>query len=237
MAEQSGHRTLGPYTVVIEGSSQVKEGVVSLPHEMIYAIILHNKNTVQVDAVVSIDGECVGTFRLEPKCTRKYTRGANDERTFVFLKETSADAQSAGIEKGHEENGLVSVVFKPECKPQYLDYDGMDERRSRMSGGGASRGGGFRGGSEKQTLSVTAFGGLTRGSSYSSGATGYGSKSNQKFESVPKLKYDVGGIRTITLRIVCQEAPKEKPKYEAVAPRATSVPPRVEDMEAEMFGM
>lgn len=239
MAQMPGHRTLGPYTVVIEGSTQVNEGIVSLPHETPYAIILHNKKSDRVDAVVSIDGEIVGTFQLEGKCTRKYTRGANDEGTFVFLKETSADAQSAGIEKGHSENGLVSVVFKPECQLQYLDYDGTRSRASKGAGGlgGGCGGGASRGGSTEPTYSLSAFGAVAKGSSYSSGATAYGPKSNQKFRDVPKLKYNVDGIRTITIRIVCEEDSKEKPKYEAVSRRATSVPPRVEDMEADMFGM
>lgn len=92
----------------------------------LYVLQLSNQNRVRCNAVVSIDGETIGSFRLSPGQTITVERPADVDRRFKFVAETGAEASRAGVRAGARENGLVKVVFLPELVDD--DDDELSDR-------------------------------------------------------------------------------------------------------------
>src|SRR5947207_11001892 len=88
----------------------------SLPNFSTYKIKLINNRETRSDAVVSVDGENIGTWRVPAFSTVTIQRPANVNRKLVFVKENSYTAKYAGVTRNDTNNGLVTVVFKPELQ-------------------------------------------------------------------------------------------------------------------------
>jgi len=92
----------------------------AMPHETEYKIRLRNDHDINVDAHVWVDGKKAGVWRINPLSEIEIERPSDVARKFVLLKEGSKEALVAGIDSGHNDNGLIRVTFKPEKVPEYL---------------------------------------------------------------------------------------------------------------------
>lgn len=88
----------------------------SLPNLSDYKIKLVNNRETRSDAVVSVDGEKIGTWRVPAFSSITIQRPANVNRKLVFVKEDTYTAKYAGVTRNDPNNGLVTVVFKPEAQ-------------------------------------------------------------------------------------------------------------------------
>src|SRR5437588_410462 len=85
----------------------------AVPHLSEYKIKLSNNRPTRCDAEISIDGDLVGTWRVESFDSITIERPANLNRRFIFVQERSNIAEQVGI-RSSKDNGLITVIFKPE---------------------------------------------------------------------------------------------------------------------------
>lgn len=98
----------------------------SLKHESEYSITMTNSNRTKCDASVFIDGENMGTWRVDPYSSITIDRPVSTARKFTFVKEKSSEAEMGGVSAGKSENGLVKVVFTPEDLQEYIRSTSFD---------------------------------------------------------------------------------------------------------------
>lgn len=103
---------LASYEVLIPEGTE-SEGYVSLRHNSQYTISLRNRADTRCDAIIKIDGEEVGAWRVNPRSQTILERPVYDTGRFTFYEVGSREAEKAGI-LNSEECGLVTVVFLPE---------------------------------------------------------------------------------------------------------------------------
>jgi hypothetical protein len=173
-----------------------------LRHGSIYKLKLSNQRSSKCDAEVWIDGEKIGIWRIEARSQIIVERPAKINRKFVFLKEKSMDAQSAGIGNSAD-NGLIKVIFKPEKYEDHFDwYNGISSRPFNDYNGITSQNYVDQAQINRQSLSYDAVPTEQYGS-YSHGATVLGQKSNQEFLTVqPIPNIDNANITTIMARLL-----------------------------------
>ena len=102
--------------ILSEGRSDVYSGgytYVGLCNQSEYAIALYNEDGVVCDAQISIDGLDVGTWAIDNNFETIIERPANSNRKFTFVKETSNIARRTGVNIGSDDNGIITVTFKP----------------------------------------------------------------------------------------------------------------------------
>ena len=83
-----------------------------LENESEYIVELYNANDVKCDAFLYIDGNHVGTWRVDPHRMIRLARPMNANKKFTFIMENSQAAKSVGLVK-KSDNGLIKVVFTP----------------------------------------------------------------------------------------------------------------------------
>lgn len=88
----------------------------SLPNFSEYKIKLINNREARSDAIVSVDGEVIGTWRVPAFDSILIQRPANVNRKLIFIKEDSYTGKYAGVTRDDPNNGLITVVFKPELE-------------------------------------------------------------------------------------------------------------------------
>jgi hypothetical protein len=212
---------IASFSVLIPEGREHGSGHVELPHGRQYTVRLGNHDHGRrCDAEVTIDGKCVGVFRLGVGETMTLERPADDDGRFTFYRADTAEAAQAGAASvGSADRGLVQVRFRPERPRQYTPPATGVVRPMGM-GGGICRSAGF--GPRGQSV----IGGTTEPDyappQNAAGVTGLSGQSSQRFVTVANLDYDPVGEAVITLRLVAGEAgPRE---LKAVAPRANAVP-------------
>lgn len=207
--------------------------LVPLPHESEYKIVLNNKGQTDCDAILHMDGEIAGEFRVRAGQRFVIERPGrafkgDSKRKFVFLKEKSDEAEDAGVDVGASKNGLIEVTFKPEKKKE-IEELGIS-RGVRVPGQPKNRGGtglfGASRGDSDPTYSAmgTISDCVPKSASYSSGATALGDKSAQRFVAADVLdELDEERVTKIAFRIVCDDSDsqRKKPRYEAIKQRPT----------------
>ena len=99
-------------------------------HGSAYKLKLYNDRGTKCDAEVWIDGEKVGIWRIEAYSSTTIERPAAINRKFVFLRENSSSARSAGIASGSSDNGLIKVIFKPANTDYIWSCDLINPSRS-----------------------------------------------------------------------------------------------------------
>jgi hypothetical protein len=202
----------------------------ALKHKSEYSLKLTNNHNTRCDVDVKIDGEIVGSWRMESFSTIEIERPSHINRKFTFLQENSSDAKNAGIFSGKSKNGLITITFKPEyAPPVIINYNsnnnnnssdfGINEMRSQSASYNlcASDGGCIKNNKYDQYNQLY----FNDSDSYSytikSGATALGDNSDQSFSSTSPLKnYDKSKITTIHLRLVVQDDQVNK-KYISIA--------------------
>ncbi len=86
--------------------------------EVQYKIRLKNNGSVKCDAVITIDGKNMGTFRINSYSEMLLERPSDVERRFTFFVGGSEGSKQGGYKPKDKNNGLVEVRFKPEKKPE-----------------------------------------------------------------------------------------------------------------------
>ena len=77
-----------------------------------YKLKLINDRSTICDVKISIDGEYIGTWRINANSSIILERPLSEERKFTFFAETSKEARNAGIIP-NKDSGLISVTFIP----------------------------------------------------------------------------------------------------------------------------
>lgn len=195
---------VGNFSVLVLPGRERDSGHVVLPHGSVYSLRLGNNfSGRRCDAEVTIDGKPVGTFRLASGEAMTLERPAHDEGRFTFYRADSAEAATAGGGKiSGDARGLVQVVFRPEMRnlSQYVTRGGTAETSLDC----------YKGGEEKTSGGIIRSMGMGQAQNCSAGITGLSEHSNQRFQEVACLNYDVANETTITLRLVAgDEGPRE----------------------------
>lgn len=207
---------------------------IALPNNTEYQIRLTNDNDVRADAYVRVDGQSIGGWVLYPYSSVTIERHGEIARKLTFFSEISSEALESGITPGLDENGLISVTFKPQKKETYMKLPSatlpsrsvsprraMSARPSMQRAASPSR--------ESRAIMATQSVGPAGFSpaAFSSGVTLLGGDSLQRFVTVPPLRedqIDQSNITTITIRMVVEEhATRIPPRIDY--PRITSVEP------------
>ncbi|WP_052574059.1 hypothetical protein [Haloferula sp. BvORR071] len=120
---ETGELTRGPergnimrhrdYAVVIPEGEEAEEGYVRMEHGTPYSIRLENRSSRRCNARIAIDGNPVGTFRIDQRSSIVLERPSHDTGRFTFFKVWAKEAGEAGIVE-NESTGLISVTFIPE---------------------------------------------------------------------------------------------------------------------------
>lgn len=197
----------------------------SLPHLSEYKIKLTNNRPTKCDAEVFIDGYSVGKWRIESFSSIILERPVNLNRKFIFVGERSNIAQEVGIQKYDQNNGLVSVIFKPEIIMSSYSVEQAYISRPTFScnEGNANY-------SNQSYLDSSSIGQIENNISFSSGATALGEGTYQYFNTtIPLANIDNNNITTINLRLVIARDPYYVSIKNVMRDNINSIPPRVED--------
>ena len=228
------------YSVRISPGQEKQDGYVEMQHGQQYTIYMHNYHDTRCDAEVVVDGKNIGTFRIDAQSSIHLERPEDDEGRFTFYKEGTSEARCAQIVSWKSDNGLVSVMFKPEKKQQQVkivEHHHYYDRYlwpiyppyyppyfwSNTSTAGPLT---FSHSTGKTLSSNFVGASMSDVPMASPGATGLSGHSDQSFYHVSGLDYDEGRVITINMRLVCVESVR----YDEPRPlrgRATPVPPRI----------
>lgn len=118
---------LNNFSLRIIGGSEIPGGYVELEHDKTYSIQLRNDHDVDGDASISIDGNYIGTWRINSKSSVKIERPANEKRKFTFYRLDSKESKKAGLSKSNENVGLISVLFTVEMKQPEINIKPLIE--------------------------------------------------------------------------------------------------------------
>lgn len=219
------------FTIKIEGSTFgneyhkfTKDGhtYYALPHNSSYKVRMTNNTDRRANATLKIDGENMGTWRLDAYSDVTVERPSHNNRKFTFVRETSWQAKMGGVAKGVSENGLVEVTFIPEIKSSFFDdsdsimFDaaprfnsgrafGRSFAESDMMSNGLS---GLRQQSYSSTnqmnesLSFNSMNRASANSSYAVGGTVLGGNSSQRFSTASHITEDHSRKQTKCVRLV-----------------------------------
>jgi hypothetical protein len=188
----------------------------SLPNFSTYQIKLINNKGSRCDAIVSIDGENIGTWRIPSFSAITIQRPANINRKFVFVKEKSYTAKYTDIEANDPNNGLITVIFKPEaehlCPYQVPDYIRTPTFYEKWNYGSDDIYDSIRQPAKEDdtSLYLNSSGiqnremGINKSNSgYHNGATILGAGTDQNFNISSRIyKYDYSNITTINIRLI-----------------------------------
>lgn len=86
---------------------------VMMPNRTRYKLRLENSTNMKTDALILLDGERIGVWRIDPNSTIFIDRPANNNKKFIFVKELHPDLKL----NPHKESmytGLLKVIFYPE---------------------------------------------------------------------------------------------------------------------------
>jgi hypothetical protein len=114
-----------------KASSFRKDGHVyyRLRHGDEYKIRMMNNTGEHVNAMIKIDSDTMGKWRIAPYQSVTIERPAHNSRKFTFVKEASDAAREGGVRQGSESsaNGLVEVTFIPmvDKRPDSMRFTGF----------------------------------------------------------------------------------------------------------------
>jgi hypothetical protein len=186
---------------------------VALTSGSIYAIELHNHHHTRCDAEVYVDGKHIGGWIVRAHDTIRIERPENAKRKFTFFDEKSYISKSTGSVVGGDNNGLISVIFKPE---KYRSYEPLYSAKSLQTQAPKK--------ALQSGLSESFLTSSNQKEKFSSGITVLGDISYQDFSSAKELKesqIDWSLATEVSLRLVADT----ENKYIAIA---HSYPPRLD---------
>jgi hypothetical protein len=201
---------INQFSLNIPEGKENADGYVSLHNGQCYKIRMRNDRSVECDAIVKVDGQNVGTWRINPRSAIEIDRPADKARLFTFYILGTVESEAAMLDLVHkDELGLISVEFKPAKKIEptvTFRHDCNITQNSSAKSFGVS------------------FGEPAKRSGISAGGTGLSGTSSQKFGIAKPIEYDEANVFTINLRLIALE---ELPLIEPLSPRSTPVPPPV----------
>jgi hypothetical protein len=238
-----------PNGIPLEAASQLhwaKKRVIDganyflMRHNSTYKLNLTNDRSTKCDAEVWIDGEKVGVWRIEAYGSTIIERPATINRKFVFLRENSSRAHSAGIQSGRSDNGLIKVVFKParsdfltrpwesrEWNDRGCFTDFLNPSQQEFYGAAFSDRMLYNNNTNQQNYAQNAnvnyqfaaplqscLSGCSPAYSqtYSHGATALGQRSNQDFDTTAPIRdVDTANVTTIMARLLVDNDLESKP--------------------------
>lgn len=186
--------------------SITSEGFAVMSHNETYKIKLGNNNFSRCDAVVTIDGSQVGTWRLQPKSSITIERPADIDKNFTFFKVGTSEGNSAGLKLNDRDNGLVQVEFIPETIYKHSDF--VLESATMNC----------------KTADLNNIMPQASCRSYGQGGTGLQGKSDQQFGTARKIDRDYNRSTTISVRLV-SSTPNDDPMKITPLKRKTRIPP------------
>lgn len=103
------------FSLLVVGGREISSGHVLMQHGSQYTLRLGNHGHRRCDAVVSIDGKDIGTYRI---CRDRFIvleRSQTDNGRFTFFSVNSAEASdSLAYMIPTDDRGLIQVRFRPE---------------------------------------------------------------------------------------------------------------------------
>lgn len=211
---------IGAFMLEIPEGKETDGGYVVLSHGQHYSLRVRSDWEGDSDVEISIDGDSVGGWRLEPGITYRIERSVNDPGKFTFYVAETGEAKMAGIVK-NDSTGLISARFLPEKvapKPtiRFMPGDNtLNAAAPTPDDSGLGLGAAMPGFSSHVKLPSPPSGALA-------GGTGLSGFSEQTFgEAARVIKHDLEAAVTINLRLIAiSTAPR--PLH-----RANPVPPPV----------
>jgi hypothetical protein len=212
---------------VLEGREQ-PGGYVEMAHGQRYRLQLRNNRSVRCDARVEIDGQPVGTWRIDAHSTITLERPAQDDGYFTFYELGTPEAKSAQI-ADDANTGLIAVTFTPEmvCAIAW-QWTGVTPREypapkvtfdDSHTAGRITLGGGTVMSNTQSACNLSSV-----QCSYTAGGTGLEGHSGQTFGRAGAITYDYSQQTVIHLRLV-GGGKAEGPR--PLTQRSTPIPPRI----------
>jgi hypothetical protein len=199
---------LGSFGLTIPEGHERTDGYVVMQHAQQYCIKVTNKGYLQCDAVVSLDGDEVGTYRLSPGQEWAIEHPTDSQQRFTFYASGTAEASAVGeAVLSKQEKGLVQVTFYPEQEfemPKTLGGEPL----------GATRGGITRGAPKGLSMGLGA------------GVSGLSGHSSAQYGKANRIIRDEDAAVTITLRLVTEDNTPKPPSMRKQR-MANVVPPAV----------
>jgi len=86
-----------------------------LKHNDEYQVRMYNNTSEYVNALLKIDSDTMGKWRIAPYSSVMIERPSHNSRKFTFVEEASDEAREGGVRQGSKSgsNGLVEVTFIP----------------------------------------------------------------------------------------------------------------------------
>jgi len=231
---------LNLFSVRVIGGKEQSGGYVEVAHGKQYSLSLRNSRNVRCDARVEIDGQDVGTWRIDSHSTIKLERPAHDTGRFTFYELGTSEAEQAGLAEGDPNLGLVKVTFTPERVARPLRTPGLVSGSIHVRDTGTWPMGDWFYTSntaqmEPEDLTNSAFPDIPMAAcagaegvstySLSAGGTGLSGESGQRFYNVASLDYDYAQQTVIHLRLVHRD--EERAVVRPLTSYSTQVPPAV----------
>lgn len=213
---------------------------IALKNGSSYKVQLRNDRSTRCDALLSIDGEVMGKWRIPAYGKITLERPTKKNKKFTFVEEGTIDAVMGGIESGGQSNGLVTVTFFPETKrydAEVLSYNGGRKESYRMTRSkelsrGMPRGAfsanstktntNVNGNSNLQAMAFSSFApdsslgstsgsGLNGSNGYASGGTVLKGKSDQVFRDTSAIyNIDRRNVTKLAVRLVVSKKKKKQ---------------------------
>lgn len=225
---------LNQFSVRIPEGREVSGGYVELNHGTQYRLILRNSRSQRCDASVEVDGQHVGTWRIEKHRTITLERPVHDTGHFTFYKVGTPEASKANLDGGNPNLGLVKVTFTPEKyveprpltrrskHPNDVTWDASEVTYRSTTAPAMGSPASYVSSDEIASSSVTSSElGVTTATA---GGTGLSGQSGQRFIDAVYINYDYSQQTVIHLRLVCANGPDEP---RPLTSYSTPVPPPV----------
>lgn len=190
-----------------EASSFTKNGhrYHRLKHKSEYSVKMSNNTSSYVNALLKIDSDTMGKWRIHPYASIEIERPVHNSRRFVFVEEASDEAREGGVRQGMNSasNGLVEVTFIPMIDNRPL----VSQKRVAYSGGRSNALMNSRGLKSQYTMDALPQSMRSEQpqdiDSYGAGATVLGDDSNQQFGQAPRqFEEDTHGLVVRRVRLV-----------------------------------
>lgn len=199
---------LNEFTLEVPQGREMQDGYVQLNHNQIYSIKLKNQGSTDCDANVFVDGDSVGTFRINKFSSVILERPCDIGRKFTFYRLDSEEADIAELNAVDlSDLGLISVVFTPAKKTLIRDTNMKSLNYGRLA---------------RSSMALNA----------NAGGTGLSERSDQTFVGVRPLDYDYTLQTTINIRLIAAADDDAsiiplKKKKKLVRQSSNNIPPSV----------
>lgn len=185
-----------------------------LKHNSTYKLYMKNNTYHHCDASVTIDGEHVGTWRINYHKSIEIERPVHADRKFTFVRENSYQAHMGNINPNNENNGLVVVKFIP----------GKTTYRSRSSPSTNLM---------CNEMKLCYSSSIAPVSNFSSGGTVLGEHSSQSFKDASNIDRDYASSQTLAIRLVCDEGRPPSPPIIPLSKKQRfndPIPPKIDGL-------